>query len=88
MIVAVIRLKLRPMPTKEFRNALKWILSECGQLVRVESCSSTYIRSLEGDEWCVGKIADDDSIENEACFSNVGDAIDDYIKRVTQNNSW
>ena len=76
------------MPTDRFRESLRWILSESGQLVRVESSATNFIRSLENGEWCVGTMADDDSITEERTYANVDDAIDDYITRVTERNDW
>ena len=76
------------MPSKRFRESLRWILSESGQLLSIEASGKTYIRSLEGGEWCVGTMSDDGSIVDENCRSDVNAAIDDYINRVTELNDW
>lgn len=76
------------MLSQKFLESLKWILSESGQTVRVDSCATTYIRSLEGDEWCVGTMDNDGSIIAENSYTDVDDAIDDYINRVSNLNDW
>ncbi len=76
------------MPSQQFRESLRWILSESGQLLRLEASATTYIRSLEGGAFCVGEMDLEDSIIDEKCHTNVDEAIEDYIERVTKRNDW
>ena len=76
------------MASEKFRESLRWLLSESGQRLRLDASATTFIRSLEGGEWCVGEFDDDDYIIDEKTYKDVDQAINDYIVRVSERNDW
>lgn len=80
--------KVSPMPSKKFLDSLRWLLSESGQLLRLEASGTTFIRSLEGKQWCVGELDSDGIIADERCYSNIDDAIKDYVRLVSARHDW
>jgi len=75
-------------PSPKFLEALRWLLTESGQSFTLEASATTFIRSLEGGEWCVGTFSLDGDTTEEVCFSDVDHAITEYVSRVTELNDW